>query len=149
MSKRELLVDSGYEDCIVFDDPEFDEAIIGVTTDNCVVYDFNLMVQHLMDQDGIGNVSFYADNKVTLDSDGLSSADVFKIGIPGETPGYVEPDKYTGADGTWTLQKDDYIVLGKGEAIEKPKVLEEKAIRINSFSDNRRGSLPHFRVGGQ
>lgn len=97
----------------------------------------------------IGAVSFYADNKVTLDSDGISSADVFKIRIPGETPGYVEPDKYTGADGTWTLQKDDYIVLGKGEAIEKPKDLEAGAIRINSFSDNRRGNLPHFRVGGQ
>ena len=81
----------------------------------------------------IDAVSFYADNKVTLDSDGLSSADVFKIRIPDETPGYVEPDKYTGADGTWTLQKDDYIVLGKGEAIEKPSDLGAEAIRINSF----------------
>lgn len=97
----------------------------------------------------IKNVSFYSDMKVNLDNKGLSTADIYKIRIPGATPGYVEPDKYTGADGTWTLQKDDYIVLGKGEAIEKPKDLEEKAIRINSFSDNRRGNLPHFRVGGQ
>lgn len=56
MGKRELLADSGYEDCIVFDNPEFDEAIIGVTTDNCVVYDFYLMVQHLMEVDGISDI---------------------------------------------------------------------------------------------
>lgn len=96
----------------------------------------------------IGDVSFYADNKVALDTDGLSSADVYKIRIPGETPGYVESDKYTGAKGTWTLQKDDYIVLGKGAAIETPKDLEAGAIRINSFSDNRRGATPHIRIGG-
>lgn len=56
MSKRELLADFGYEDCIVFENPDFDEAIIGVTTDDCVVYDFNLMVQHLMETDGITDI---------------------------------------------------------------------------------------------
>lgn len=57
MSKRDLLADFGYDEgFIVFDSPDYDEAIIGVTTDNCVVYDFNLMVQHLMEMDGITDI---------------------------------------------------------------------------------------------
>jgi hypothetical protein len=45
---REKLVDLGYENLLVFDCPDYDDAIIGVTTDNQVVYDYNLMVKQLM-----------------------------------------------------------------------------------------------------
>lgn len=45
---REKLVDLGYENFLVFDCPDYDDAIIGVTTDNQVVYDYNLMVEQLM-----------------------------------------------------------------------------------------------------
>ena len=45
---REKLVDLGYENLLVFDCPDYDDAIIGVTTDNQVVYDYNLMVEQLM-----------------------------------------------------------------------------------------------------
>ena len=50
---RGLLCDMGYEDAIVFDNPEFDPAIVGVTEDGRVVYDYEKMVAHLMEKDEI------------------------------------------------------------------------------------------------
>lgn len=50
----------GYENLIVFDNPDFDSAIIGISTDGCVVYDYNLvvydynlMVEHLSLEDNM------------------------------------------------------------------------------------------------
>ena len=51
MTNRELLCDFGYEDAIVFENPDYDEAIIGVSDDYRVIYDYDLMVQHLMEHD--------------------------------------------------------------------------------------------------
>ena len=52
MDNRELLVELGYEDSVVFENPDYDSAIIGVTEDDDrVVYDFDLMVKHLVDTD--------------------------------------------------------------------------------------------------
>lgn len=50
---REKLVDMGHEDAVVFDDPEYDAAIIGVTEDGNVIYDYDRMVGCLMDADGM------------------------------------------------------------------------------------------------
>ena len=104
----------------------------------------------------IRGVWFYVDNKVTVDSDGLNAADVFKVRIPAgaDTGGavFVPPWEYTGAEGTWTLQADDYVVRGiQEEEIERPADLQKwkaQAFRINSWSDNRFGGLPHWRIGG-
>lgn len=41
------------EDTIVFDNPSFDNSIIGVTTDGQVVYDYDKMVEELMRDDDI------------------------------------------------------------------------------------------------
>ena len=41
------------EDTIVFDNPSFDNSIIGVTTDGQAVYDYNKMVEELMRDDDI------------------------------------------------------------------------------------------------
>ena len=41
------------EDAIVFDNPAFDNSIIGVTTDGQAVYDYNKMVAELMEDDEI------------------------------------------------------------------------------------------------
>lgn len=49
-SVRDILCDMGYEDAIVFDGPDYDDAIVGVTDDGQVVYDFDLMVKCLVDQ---------------------------------------------------------------------------------------------------
>lgn len=51
MTNRELLNDSGYENLIVFDNPDYDSAIIGVSHDDRVVYDYDKMIQHLVDVD--------------------------------------------------------------------------------------------------
>lgn len=53
MSKREQLCDAGCEEAIVFDNPDYDDAIIGYTTDCCAVYDYDQMVVSLMEQDGM------------------------------------------------------------------------------------------------
>lgn len=104
----------------------------------------------------IRGVWFYVDHKVAIDSDGLNAADVFKVRIPAgaDTGGaeFVPPWEYTGAEGTWTLQADDYVVRGICEnEIERPADLKKwktPAFRINSWSDNRFGGLPHWRIGG-
>ena len=104
----------------------------------------------------IRGVWFYVDNKTEVTTDGLRSADVFKVRIPthadfGGTE-YVPPWEYTGAAGTWTLKADDYVVRGILEnEIEKPADLKKEGrqvFRITSWSDNRFGGLPHWRIGG-
>ena len=40
------------EDCTVFDNHAYDNSIIGVSTDGRVVYDFDTMVQELMEDEG-------------------------------------------------------------------------------------------------
>ena len=53
-NKRDLLVELGFEDLIVFDNPDYDSAIIGFDANyNRVIYDFDLMVQHLMETDSM------------------------------------------------------------------------------------------------
>ena len=50
---REALCDMGHEEAVVFDGPDYDEAIVGVTDDGQVVYDFDRMVQILVERDGM------------------------------------------------------------------------------------------------
>lgn len=52
MNKRELLTEMGHEDAVVFDSPEFDDAIIGTTHDGRVVYDFDKMVKGFVEANG-------------------------------------------------------------------------------------------------
>lgn len=53
MTNRELLTDFGYENIIVFENPDYDAAIIGVSSDDRVVYDYDKMIACLMDEDGM------------------------------------------------------------------------------------------------
>lgn len=53
---RDALCDMGYEDAILFDGPDYDDAIVGVTDEGQVVYDFDAMVKCLMDADGISEL---------------------------------------------------------------------------------------------
>ena len=41
------------EDAVVFDNPSFDNSIIGVTTDGQAVYDYDKMVEELMNDEEI------------------------------------------------------------------------------------------------
>lgn len=51
MNKREILCDMGYEDSVVFENPDYNDAIIGVTEEGSVIYDYDLMVEWLVKED--------------------------------------------------------------------------------------------------
>ncbi len=53
ITNRSFLADAGYEDAIIFENPSYDDAIIGITVNGSVVYDFDLMVECLVKEDGI------------------------------------------------------------------------------------------------
>ena len=50
---RETLCEYGFEDALVFDNPDFDEAIIGVTEEGRVIYDYSAMIDSMAARDGI------------------------------------------------------------------------------------------------
>ena len=52
MTDKEKLIENGYEDVVVFENYSYDGALIGVTTNNIAVYDFNLMVKYLIEKEG-------------------------------------------------------------------------------------------------
>jgi NAD+ synthase len=52
-TNRDKLNDMGYENSKIFIDPDYDSAIIGITDDGNVIYDYDLMVEHLMEKDGM------------------------------------------------------------------------------------------------
>ena len=105
----------------------------------------------------IRNAWFHTENKVQQTDSGLKSNDVCKIRIPECSPEkeYLDPESYAAAeskDGYWTIQEDDIVV--KGECpyeIAKPadlKQLHKRYFKITSWSDNRFGGSPHWRIGG-
>lgn len=53
MTNREKLAAAGYEDTVVFSNPDYDNALIGVSVDGRAVYDYYAMVQHLVTEDGM------------------------------------------------------------------------------------------------
>lgn len=48
MTARERIENEGYEDVIIFDNPSYDDAFIGVTNDNRAVYDYDRMIEWLV-----------------------------------------------------------------------------------------------------
>lgn len=48
---EERILDAGYEDVIIFSGDSYDDALIGISEDGRAIYDFNLMVKWLMDND--------------------------------------------------------------------------------------------------
>ena len=48
MSDRDILLDLGYDDVIIFDSPSYEGALIGISWDNQAIYDYDLMVESLM-----------------------------------------------------------------------------------------------------
>lgn len=53
---EESIEDYGYEKIIIFDNPDYASAFIGVTNDNRAVYDFDKMIEHLMIKDGMTDI---------------------------------------------------------------------------------------------
>jgi hypothetical protein len=50
---RQKLLDLGYEDAIIFTNPDYDSAIIGVSHDDRVIYDYDEMIAYLMLEDNV------------------------------------------------------------------------------------------------
>ncbi len=48
---RYILSDMGYEDSVVFENPDYDKAIIGVSDDDRVIYDYDKMIEFLVSED--------------------------------------------------------------------------------------------------
>lgn len=48
MTAEERILEAGYEDVVIFSDYSYDDALIGVTTDNRAVYDYDKMVWWLV-----------------------------------------------------------------------------------------------------
>lgn len=52
MKAEEILLENGYEGAKYLRDFSYDSALIGVTHDDRAVYDYNLMVEWLMEDQG-------------------------------------------------------------------------------------------------
>lgn len=52
MNAEERLLEAGYEDVKIFKDFSYDSALIGVSEDNRAIYDFELMVEYLIETQG-------------------------------------------------------------------------------------------------
>jgi hypothetical protein len=50
---RDLLNEMGYEDLVIFENPDYDAAIVGVSEGRRVIYDFDKMVECLVKEDGM------------------------------------------------------------------------------------------------
>ena len=50
---RQELREKGFDDTILFDNPSFDNSIVGYTEDGRVVYNYDSMVEELAEEDGI------------------------------------------------------------------------------------------------
>lgn len=108
----------------------------------------------------IKGVSFYTEQKVGITEEaGVISKDMYKIRIPetADTDGkrYIDAEKYKAltdkeAAGYWTINNDDLFGKGLLPDFEKEADFLEQQYtgKIISFSDNRRGGLPHWRIGG-
>lgn len=51
-SAEERLEEAGYEDVTILKNFSYDTALVGVTTDNRAVYDYDKMVEWLVKQEG-------------------------------------------------------------------------------------------------
>lgn len=51
MTLEERLLDNGYEGAAYFTNPGYDNAVIGVSSDGCLIYDFDLMVDELVEDE--------------------------------------------------------------------------------------------------
>ena len=52
---RRLIEDYDYEDVVIFSNPDYASAFVGISEDNRAIYDFDKMVEFLMNEDGISS----------------------------------------------------------------------------------------------
>ena len=52
MTPKEILLEAGFEDILLLSNYSYDDALVGVTTDNRSVYSYSKMVNWLMSTEG-------------------------------------------------------------------------------------------------
>lgn len=50
---RDILNDMGYDNSTIFTNPDYDDAIIGISHDDRVIYDYDKMIAHLMEYENM------------------------------------------------------------------------------------------------
>lgn len=53
---KELIESYEYEDVMIFSNPDYASAFIGISEDNRAVYNYDKMVEYLMDRDGMTDI---------------------------------------------------------------------------------------------
>lgn len=53
MTAEDRLIAAGYENVVIFKNPSYDNALIGVSEDGRAIYDFGLMVDWLYQKEGM------------------------------------------------------------------------------------------------
>ena len=48
---KDTILDYGFDDVVVFENPSYENAFIGVSTNNRAVYNYDKMVESLMEED--------------------------------------------------------------------------------------------------
>lgn len=107
----------------------------------------------------IKGVNFYTKQQTTVADQGLKSADLYQIRIPlsADTQGkqYIDADQYKKLSDEeavhyWTINNGDLFGKGLLEDFEKESEFLERQYtgKILSLSDNRRGNLQHWKIGG-
>ena len=104
-------------------------------------------------------VKFYTKQVTNVFDQGLKSADLYQIRIPlsADTQGkqYIDADLYKKLSDEeavhyWTINNGDLFGKGLLEDFEKESefLKQQYTGKVLSFSDNRRGSLQHWKIGG-
>lgn len=52
MNAEERILNAGYEDVVCLANYSYDDALIGISEDNRAIYDYNKMIQWLVDTEG-------------------------------------------------------------------------------------------------
>lgn len=53
---KNLIEEYEYEDVLIFSNPDYASAFVGISYDNRAVYDYDKMIKYLMDRDGMTDI---------------------------------------------------------------------------------------------
>lgn len=107
----------------------------------------------------IDRVWFHTDQKTSVTSGGMISADSCNIRIPYQAcEGWMQPEKFAALSypmGRWTVQNGDLFIVGQWYGSSEISGIEEikkefsgVVGKVLSHSENFFGSSPHIRIGG-
>lgn len=51
MTAEQKILDAGYEDVVILSNDSYDDALIGISDDGRAIYDYDLMIKWLMDNE--------------------------------------------------------------------------------------------------